>query len=105
MKIRRNWRSSLINRRRREARISRREEAYQKFQSGHEPLRQAEGGGVIRPSDQELVDFSNNSFSVDLSVDCIEDALKEYQGQPYICGVMTPNNGTNIYLTVTTSPD
>ena len=68
----RNKCSNLKNRNRRDARGSREyqeDNAARKYQSGREPTRQAEGGGVISPTYLDITDFSNNKVYIDMSVD------------------------------------
>ena len=82
--------------------ISSEDQASQKAQSVHEPLIQAEVGGVIETNDPELIDLSKNTVSTDTSVNRIEDVSQKYQGKAESIGVMTPQNGTIIDLFVTT---
>ena len=42
-------------------------------------------------------------MSIDLSVDCTQEKYQADQGQPEGGGVVTPQNGTTIYLTATTA--
>ena len=58
-------RESRDNRRFRE---DQEDQAARKYHSGREPLKQDEGSGVIAPNDPDLIDFSKNAFSIDLSV-------------------------------------
>ena len=58
-------------------------------------MRKYEGGGVIAPIYQDLVDICENSVSVDES--------QEYQGQNEEVCVVSPKNSTTIYLTATSS--
>ena len=63
--------SNLTKSKRKDTRIIREYQADHEAQSGHEPLRQYNGGGVIVTNDPDLIDFSKNTLSTDLSVDCI----------------------------------
>ena len=56
--IRRNKSSNLTKRTSGDAKRNMEEEADQKYQLVHENMRQDEGGGVIAPKDQYLVDNS-----------------------------------------------
>ena len=59
-RVRSNEWSNSIQRRRRDARISREYESALKAQSGHKNPIQAKGGVVIAPNDPYLVDFPKN---------------------------------------------
>ena len=51
-------------------------QAYHEARSGCEPMKQAEGGGFIARNDPGILDFSNDAFSIDMLVDCIQDKFQ-----------------------------
>ena len=53
-------------------------------------MRQDKGVGVILPNNQTIIDFYENTMSVDISVDYIEDESKEDQKRSEGSGVMKP---------------
>ena len=67
------------------------------YQSGHENMRQYEGGGVIKKNYQDLFDMSENEVSVDES--------QEDKGKPEGGGVVSTQNGITIDLTLTSASD
>ena len=87
----------------RKSREDQEDQVSREAQLGYENMGQDEVGGFITPNEPDLINFSKKSVSVDFSVGCIKDESQKYQLQSEGGGVLTPENGTTIDLTVTAS--